>query len=119
MNGAKIDIWAMIVKRFFAFARQILEDRPGGGIFGRTANIRQTYQAGELAPIFFLIKPLYRHFTPVQICCRLKLVLGDQIANLTLDKLRCRDALVAPVELDGLILSKPIEASQPQEATFS
>ncbi|RIK72003.1 hypothetical protein DCC62_20830 [candidate division KSB1 bacterium] len=87
MNGAKIDIWAMIVKRFFAFARQILEHRPGGGIFGRTVNRRQAYQAGELAPIFFLIKPLYRHFTPMQIYCRVKLLLGDQITNPAVDKL--------------------------------
>lgn len=46
MNGAKVEIWAMIVKRFFAFARQILKARPGGGIFRRTVNIRQAHQTG-------------------------------------------------------------------------
>ncbi|MCL4705392.1 hypothetical protein KJ068_09545 [bacterium] len=53
MNGAKIDIWAMIVKRFFAL---------------------------------FLIEPLYRHFTPMQIYCRAKLILGDQITNPAVDR---------------------------------
>lgn len=90
MNGAKVEIWAMIVKRFFAL---------------------------------FLIKPLYRHFTPMQIYCRVKLILGDQMTSphrwfrqAGFDKLSQR---IAAPELDRLSFLKPVETSNPQEATFS